>query len=82
MSLACPLPIVQKLVDMQLAPLIHEGESSARQGTAKDLSGADVDHAFVAAVLGVEMGRGVVLLVERYHDAEKSADDGHAYMLR
>ena len=62
---------------MQIGPLRHKFERASRQITDKHLAAPDRNHRVVLGVLGVEMGRFVIVEVHRDRDAVEEADPGH-----
>ena len=57
----CPLPVGEKFMLMERRPLDHESHRARRQPTGEDGQVADIDQGKVAAVLGVEVRRVVIV---------------------
>src|ERR1019366_2484308 len=73
----CAGPVCFELATVQIGPLRHELERASRQITDQHLAATDRDHRVVLGVLGMEMGRFVIVEVHRDRDAVEEADPGH-----
>src|SRR3989338_3659065 len=71
---ACPLPRGRQVARPQGGPLRHHSQGATRQTAAEDGQRTDVDENLVLAVLGMEVGR-VVVVVEDPDDDPVEATD-------
>jgi len=76
------LPISFQFLAVQTCPLVHEPECTTRQRADDHRPVANRDRGMMLGVLGVEMGRVVVIEVHRDHDAVEEADPGHVTIMR
>lgn len=70
-------PVSFELAAVQISPLRYEFERTSRQPADEYIAAPDRDHGVVLGVLGVEMGRFVIVEIHRDRDAVEEADPGH-----
>lgn len=63
---------------MQGGPFCHHSQGAGWQATAENGQGVDVDENLVIAVLGMEVGRVVVVVEDPDDDPVEAADLRHA----
>lgn len=63
---------------MKCAPFAHVRQSALRK-IAACLPGLDFNRDLELAVYGMEMGRAMISIVHRDHDAEEPAELGHPF---
>ena len=72
------LPVNEEFLLVDCGPFDHEPHRARRQATGEDGQVADLDQSNFAAVLGMKMGR--IVIVKEYldDDSEETADLRHA----
>jgi hypothetical protein len=76
-----PLPVRFQLLAVQTRPLGHELERATRKTADKHLVAADHNRRVMLGVLGMEVGRIVVVEVHRHDDPVEEADAGHGAIM-
>jgi hypothetical protein len=76
-----PLPVDFQLLAVQTCPLGHELERPSGEAAHKHLIAADHDRRVMLGVLGVEVGRIVVVEVHRHDDPVEETDAGHGAIM-
>jgi hypothetical protein len=80
-SVLSHLPICFQLLAVQTRPLGHELERASRETAHKHLIAADDNRRVMLGVLGVEVGRIVIVEVHRDHDSVEEADARHGAIM-
>src|SRR2546426_1719833 len=75
---ACPLPRGQQFALMQGGPFCHHSQGASWETTTENGQRIDVDENLVLAVLGMEVGRVVVVVEDPDDDPVEAADLRHA----
>ena len=71
------LPVVRELLRMRARPFADEAQSACRQRPVEDTQRFKLDLCEALAVLGVEVGRGMVGSIHPNHDPIEGGETGH-----
>ncbi len=76
-----PLPVGFQLIAVQTRPLGHKLERATRETANQHLIAADPNRRVMLGVLGMKVGRIVVVEVHRHDDPIEEADTGHGAIM-
>jgi hypothetical protein len=71
------LPIRHQVIDMLLAPFLYERARPRWHVSNNKCSGTNFKFRIERAIAGMEMRRRVIVIINRYEDTIKPADDWH-----
>src|SRR5712691_4296243 len=75
---ACPLPRGQQFALMQGGPFRHHSQGASRETATQDGQRGEADENLVLTILGMEVGRVVVVVEDLDDDAVETGDLRHA----